>query len=110
MQYFSLGAVNNFRACVRSNYLPAVRTPTGLMNIDNIVFKKSIWRTFRSRGENLMFYGITGLIYTVLVIWAIWDLLSSGRRGSSRLIWLLVILIVPVLGSILYLLLGRGRA
>jgi hypothetical protein len=56
-----------------------------------------------------MFYGITGLVYTVLVIWALWDLLTSGRRGSDMVLWLLIIIIVPVLGSILYLLLGRKR-
>ena len=54
-------------------------------------------------------YGLLGLIYTVIVVWAIIDLLGSRRSGSTTLIWLLVILILPVIGSILYFVMGRGR-
>ena len=34
-------------------------------------------------------YGLLGLIYTVIVVWAIIDLLGSRRSGSTTLIWLL---------------------
>ena len=54
-------------------------------------------------------YGIVSIIYIVLVVWAVIDLLSSRRSGCATLLWLLLIIIVPVLGSILYLLLGRYR-
>ena len=52
-------------------------------------------------------YGILGLVYTVLFIWALVDLITSGRRGTDMILWLLIILVLPVLGSILYLILAR---
>jgi hypothetical protein len=55
-------------------------------------------------------YGLVGLIELVLVVWAIVDLLSSRRFTPTTLIWLLIILVLPVLGAILYFLIGRGRA
>jgi len=54
-------------------------------------------------------YGIVSIIYIVLVVWAVIDLLSTRRSGCTTLLWLLLIIIVPVLGSILYLLLGRHK-
>jgi len=55
-------------------------------------------------------YGLIGLIELILVVWALIDLFGSRRGGPNTLIWLLVILIIPVLGAILYFLLGRGKA
>jgi hypothetical protein len=55
-------------------------------------------------------YGLGGLITLILVVWAIVDLLGSRRSGINTVIWIIVILALPLLGAILYLLLGRNRA
>jgi hypothetical protein len=70
---------------------------------------------------NLLFIGGIGLLEIIfiliflatpigLVIWAIIDLLSSQFTDSTnKLIWALVIIFVPVIGSILYLIMGRKQ-
>ena len=43
-------------------------------------------------------------------IWALIDCLKSDFSDSStKLIWILVIIFVPIIGSILYLVIGRGQ-
>jgi hypothetical protein len=54
----------------------------------------------------LFFIGIP----TVLWLWALVDLLSSDFASSTnKLIWVAVILFLPILGAILYLLIGRKQ-
>jgi hypothetical protein len=52
--------------------------------------------------------GILGIIHLVLVVWAVWDLLTSHRPCCSILLWLSLIVIFPVVGPILYLIFGRS--
>ena len=49
------------------------------------------------------------VISFVLWIWALIDVLRSNFRDNGKIIWILVILFVPVIGSILYLLIGRKQ-
>jgi hypothetical protein len=53
---------------------------------------------------------IIGIVHLVLIIWALWDLFTSQRTGCSVIGWLIVIVIFPWLGPILYLLFGRSRS
>jgi hypothetical protein len=54
----------------------------------------------------LFFIGIP----TILWLWALIDLLTSEFTSSTnKLIWVVVILFLPVLGGILYLLIGRKQ-
>lgn len=54
--------------------------------------------------------GILGLIILAADIWAIINIVQSGAGTGSKVIWILVILILPVLGLIIWLLAGpRGR-
>ena len=58
----------------------------------------------------LMFFdynGIIGLIILALDIWAIVQILQRGGPTDKKILWILVILLLPVLGLILWLLLGR---
>lgn len=50
--------------------------------------------------------GIIGLIILALDIWAIVKVFQSSASTSTKVIWLLIILILPVLGLILWLLAG----
>jgi len=49
------------------------------------------------------------LIPVVLWITALVDCLKSNFAGDSKIIWVLVIIFLPVLGSILYFLIGRNQ-
>lgn len=52
------------------------------------------------------YYGVPGLLVLVLDILAIMSVLSSRLPFSSKLLWILLILILPVIGLILWMLLG----
>jgi len=56
-----------------------------------------------------MFRFLISAIYLALIVYAIIDLLNSNRPTEQKLIWILVILLFPVLGAILYLLASRGK-
>jgi hypothetical protein len=54
--------------------------------------------------------GLLGLIILVLDIWAIVRTVQSGAGTGAKVIWIVVIILLPVLGLILWLLLGpKGR-
>lgn len=51
--------------------------------------------------------GLLGLIILVADIWAIFQILKSGQTGGTKLFWILVILLLPVIGLLAWLLMGR---
>ena len=51
--------------------------------------------------------GLLGLVVLVLDIIAIVDVLKSSDDTTKKLLWILLILFLPVLGMILYFLLGK---
>ncbi len=51
--------------------------------------------------------GILGLLILAADIWAIVQILQSGKTPGSKLFWVLIILLLPVLGLIIWLLAGR---
>lgn len=54
-----------------------------------------------------MYYGIIGLIVLILDIIAILDVVKSGMDTVKKIIWILVILFLPVIGMILWFLIGK---
>ncbi|MBP1806413.1 PLDc N-terminal domain-containing protein [Rubellimicrobium aerolatum] len=54
--------------------------------------------------------GIFGLIVLALDIWAIVSVVNSGASTGSKVIWILVILILPILGFIAWFLFGPKSA
>ena len=52
---------------------------------------------------------IFGVIWAILIIIALMDLFTSPLPTNTKLLWLIVILIAPVLGSLIYLLWGRNQ-
>jgi hypothetical protein len=52
---------------------------------------------------------ILGLIVLVLDIIAIIDVLKSAVDSTKKLLWVLVILLLPVLGMILYFVIGKKK-
>jgi len=54
--------------------------------------------------------GLIGLACLVLWIWALIDAIGNTRLdGTAKIVWILVIIFLPLLGSILYLAIGRTR-
>jgi len=45
----------------------------------------------------------------VLVIFALVDILKSEFTGSNKLIWVIVVILLPLLGSILYFAIGTKQ-
>jgi hypothetical protein len=53
--------------------------------------------------------GIIGLLILAADIWAIVNIVQSGATTGKKVLWILLILVLPVVGLILWLLLGpRG--
>ena len=54
---------------------------------------------------------LIGLVVLILDIWAIYKIVTSGASGLSKILWSLLILILPVLGFIIWLIAGpKGPA
>jgi len=53
--------------------------------------------------------GLLGLIILILDIWAIIKTIDSGSTTGTKVLWIVLILILPVLGFILWLILGPRR-
>jgi hypothetical protein len=53
--------------------------------------------------------GIAGLIVLVLNIYAIIMILDSSAKALEKLVWALVIIMLPVLGVVFWYFAGPGR-
>jgi len=54
--------------------------------------------------------GILGLIVLVLDIIAIVDVLKSSMDTGKKALWIILILILPVVGMVLYFLIGKKNS
>lgn len=54
-------------------------------------------------------YSLFGLIVLVLDIIAIVSILKSGADTGTKILWTLLVIFLPVIGMILYFLMGPGR-
>jgi Phospholipase_D-nuclease N-terminal len=50
-----------------------------------------------------------GLLVTVLDVVALVSLLKSGADTATKILWALLIVLLPLLGMVLYFLMGPGR-
>ncbi len=53
--------------------------------------------------------GLFGLIILALDVWAIIKIIESGASTGSKVLWVLIILVLPILGLILWLLFGPRK-
>jgi succinate dehydrogenase/fumarate reductase cytochrome b subunit len=60
----------------------------------------------------MQYQGIGGLIVLVADVWAIINVLQSGADTTKKVIWTVLIILLPVLGFVLWFFLGpkSGRA
>jgi len=55
-----------------------------------------------------MAYSLVALLILVLDIYVIYLIVTSSAETGMKLLWVIVVLVLPVVGPILYLLLGRA--
>jgi succinate dehydrogenase/fumarate reductase cytochrome b subunit len=56
------------------------------------------------------FNGLIGLIILALDIWAILNVLKSGAETGMKVLWILLIILLPVLGLVIWAIAGpRGN-
>jgi hypothetical protein len=63
---------------------------------------------FRRERAVRMIYDIVGIITLLLVIWALIGILQSGASPLEKLIWVIIILVIPLVGFLLWYLMGPG--
>jgi hypothetical protein len=51
---------------------------------------------------------IIGILFGIY-IFVLVDILKSEFRGYNKIVWILLVLFLPALGTILYLLIGRNQ-
>jgi hypothetical protein len=57
----------------------------------------------------LIFIFLLFLAVFVFVVWTLIDVLKNEFTGNNKIIWLLTIIILPPLGSVLYMFIGREQ-
>lgn len=60
--------------------------------------------------QEILILAVILIIPTILFLWALVDALTSEFvEKNNKIIWILVILLLPLLGSILYFTIGRNQ-
>jgi hypothetical protein len=54
-------------------------------------------------------YGIVSLLLLILDIYCIYLIINSSADPGMKLLWIILVLILPLIGPILYFVLVRGR-
>jgi hypothetical protein len=63
----------------------------------------------RHRRKGLeMYIDLVGLLTLLLVIWALIGILQSGAQPLEKLIWVIVIILLPILGFVVWYVMGPG--
>jgi len=57
-------------------------------------------------------YGLWGLLVLIADVWAIVNIFQSGATTGKKVLWTVLVLVLPVVGFIIWLVLGprTGRA
>ncbi len=53
-------------------------------------------------------YGVGGLIVLILDIWALVSILQSGASPGEKVLWIVLIVVLPLIGFIIWFLAGPG--
>ncbi len=59
---------------------------------------------------NANFTGVVGLLHLALVIWAAVSILGSGETQGQKVLWILLVLVFPVIGLIIWLIAGPKKS
>jgi hypothetical protein len=66
----------------------------------------------RSKEKNMQYRGLVGLIVLVADVWAILNIFQSSAATGNKVLWTVLVILLPVIGFILWYFLGprTGRA
>ena len=53
-----------------------------------------------------MIEGILGILHLIVVIWAVLSIIKSGASTGGKLLWSLLVLLLPLVGLIIWFLAG----
>jgi len=53
-----------------------------------------------------MLYSILGLLHLILWVYALIQILGSSASAGTKILWVLIVLLLPLLGLILWFLMG----
>jgi succinate dehydrogenase/fumarate reductase cytochrome b subunit len=56
-----------------------------------------------------MFNGLIGLVILVLDIWAILQVFQSGASTGAKILWTVLIVVLPLIGLILWYFMGPKK-
>lgn len=59
---------------------------------------------------NSNFTGVIGILHLALVIWASVSILGSGASQGQKVLWILLVLVFPVIGLIIWILAGPKKS
>ena len=62
---------------------------------------------FAGMGALIVVFWVLGIALTIFWIWMLVDCLGSSLPSTEKLIWVVVMVVVPVIGSILYFFMKR---
>jgi hypothetical protein len=57
----------------------------------------------------LFIVGLFGLVPVILLVIAMVDILRNNFQGYDKVVWVLVVIFIPFIGSILYLTIGKNQ-
>lgn len=53
---------------------------------------------------------ILGVLHLIIAIWAILNILKSGASTGAKILWILLVLILPIIGLIIWFFIGPKSA
>ncbi|SDX14884.1 PLD nuclease N-terminal domain-containing protein [Roseicitreum antarcticum] len=59
---------------------------------------------------NANYTGFLGLVHLALVIWAAVSILGSGASQGKKVLWILLVLVFPLVGLVIWFLAGPKKA
>lgn len=59
---------------------------------------------------NSNFTGVLGILHLALVVWAAVSILGSGASQGQKVLWILLVLVFPVIGLIIWFFAGPKQS
>jgi preprotein translocase subunit YajC len=82
------------------------------------MFNDIAWAMAPTQGQGAQGGGSTIMSFLPLILivlpfifwlWALIDILKNDFKGSNKIVWLLLVIFIPVLGFVLYFLIGKKQ-
>lgn len=67
---------------------------------------QSITAYIETKGNYNMFEGILGILHIIVFVWALLSIIKSGASTASKILWALLVLLLPLIGLIIWFLAG----